>query len=81
MNTNDEALDVKDFLEFDILIAFPRSRKIYCERKNHLLDWSDFEFVNQFRLSKNSTNFMLSLIEDRISCISLSPYWYVIYAS
>jgi len=59
--------DDEDFMEFALLIAFPRKKKVFHERPNHFQKWNQREFFARFRLSKLTTQYILGLIEDKIS--------------
>jgi hypothetical protein len=38
----------EDFVQFAVLIAFPRRARIFRDRPNHLAQWSDDEFLQRF---------------------------------
>lgn len=59
--------DDEDFVEFAMLVAFPRRRKMFLQRSNHFVKWRDDQFFNRFRLSKNSVYYVLDHIKERIS--------------
>lgn len=64
---NDEITDDEDFLEFALLIQFPRNRKIIRQRPDHFEKWRDFEFLERFRLSKNTVRFIIDKLRGAIS--------------
>ncbi|KAF0750919.1 putative nuclease HARBI1 [Aphis craccivora] len=51
---SDEAID--DFDHLAELVAFPRRAKIIRERPDHFKVWRDDEFLNRFRLNKDTNN-------------------------
>ncbi len=66
VDTGDEIAD-RDFLEFTLLITFPRKRRIFHDRANHFEMFDDSEFFNSFCLSKTMVNFLLDIIQGKIS--------------
>lgn len=62
---NDEAID--DFDNLAELVAFPRRAKIIRKRPDHFKVWRDDEFLNRFRLNKDTVNFLLRIIEPKIA--------------
>ncbi|XP_031334620.1 putative nuclease HARBI1 [Photinus pyralis] len=59
--------DDEDFLEVINIIGRRRAAKIYRHRDNHFTKWNDKEFLNRFRLSKDSVRFVIDLIQEEIS--------------
>lgn len=59
--------DDNDLFDLTLIIAFPRRAKIIRPCTNHIEKWLDQEFIDRFRLSKDTTLFVLDLIEDQIS--------------
>jgi len=55
-----------DFVHLAELVAFPRRAKVIRERPDHFNVWSDEEFLNRFRLKKDTIKFILRLIEQTI---------------
>jgi len=55
-----------DFVHLAELVAFPRRAKVIRERPDHFNVWSDEEFLNRFRLKKDTIKFILRLIEPKI---------------
>lgn len=49
------------------LVAFPRQAKVIRERPDHFQTWRDDEFLQRFRLSKNTVKFLLDVIETKIA--------------
>lgn len=63
---NDSDFEDDEFNHLAIMIAFPRSQRIFRPRTDHLSWWRDDEFFNRFRLSKTTVRFIVDLIGDRI---------------
>lgn len=61
---SDEAID--DFEHLAELVAFPRRVKIIRKRPDHFKVWRDDEFLNRFRLNKDTVKFILRIIESKI---------------
>lgn len=61
------SLDDEDLFDLALIIAFPRRSKIIRPRINHFEKWLDQKFIDRFRLSKDTTLFVLDLIKDHIS--------------
>lgn len=49
-------------------IERPRSSRFKDRALNHFDEWSDFEFLQRFRLSKKSVNIILRKIGNKIEC-------------
>jgi len=62
---SDEAID--DFDHLAELVAFPRRAKIIRKRPDHFKVWRDDEFLNRFRLNKDTVKFLLRIIEPKIT--------------
>ncbi len=67
VDTGDEITAYEDFLEFALLITFPRKRRIFQYRTNHFEMYDDGDFFTRFRLSKTIVHFILNIIQDKIS--------------
>jgi len=61
---SNEAID--DFEHLAELVAFPRRAKIIRKRPDHFKVWRDDEFLNRFRLNKDTVKFILRIIESKI---------------
>lgn len=66
---DDDSEEDPDFLEFVVLVHFPRNPRIFRDRPNHYDVWTDEEFLLRFRLSKRTVNFLTEIIKDRISSL------------
>lgn len=63
---NDENEADDDFVNLAELVAFPRRAKVIRDRPDHFQVWRDYEFLNRFRLSKDTVKFILHIIEPKI---------------
>ncbi|CAH1395670.1 unnamed protein product [Nezara viridula] len=61
----DDLTDDEDFL--DLIALFLKEKKVFRPRVTHFLRWSDEEFFDRFRLSKETVQFILNLIKPAIS--------------
>ena len=59
--------DDEEFIDFGMMIAFPRIAKRIRERVDHFTFWRDSEFFFRFRLNKETVRYLVSLIQDKIS--------------
>lgn len=48
--------DDEDLIEFAVLIAFPKRKKIFRNRPDHFTALRDDEFIDRFRLSKTTVH-------------------------
>lgn len=51
-----------DFVNMAELVAFPRRAKVFRKRPDHFQVWRDEEFLNRFRLKKDTVKFILRTI-------------------
>jgi len=67
-NITDDDSDYEDdeFNNLALLLYFPRRLRVFRPRLDHFTYWKDDEFFNRFRLSKNTVNFLVDFIGDRI---------------
>ncbi len=61
VDTGNEITDDEDFLEFSLLITFPRKRRIFRDRANSFEMYDDGEFFNRFHLSKTTSKSYFSI--------------------
>lgn len=66
---NDESDSDSDDSLFELadLVAFPRQAKVLRERPDHFQAWRDNDFLQRFRLNKNTVKFILDVIETKIA--------------
>lgn len=64
----DILIDDEDFLELIEIVQHPRRPRVYRERINHFECWRDHEFIQRFRLSKETIRFVTDCISDEIAC-------------
>jgi len=62
---SDEAID--DFDHLVEIVAFPRRAKIILKRPDHFKVWRDDEFLNRFRLNKDTVKFLLRIIQPKLA--------------
>ncbi|KAJ8936522.1 hypothetical protein NQ318_022610 [Aromia moschata] len=55
--------DDEDMIGLIIIIDHPRILCQFRNRENQFENWSDVEFFQRFRLSKNTVNFVLQTIQ------------------
>ncbi len=67
IDPNEELTDDEDFMDVAVIIAFPRRRKVIRPRPDHFTIWRNDEFVDRFRLSKNTTWFLIDRLRNTIS--------------
>lgn len=64
----DELTDDEDFKNFALFVAFPRRRsRVVRQRPDHFEMWGDFEFLERFRLSKNTVRFIVDKLRNVIT--------------
>lgn len=59
--------DDEDLFDLALIIVLARRAKIIRPRTDHFQKWLDQEFIDRFRLSTDTTLFVLDLIKDQIS--------------
>ncbi|GLV46575.1 uncharacterized protein CBL_20880, partial [Carabus blaptoides fortunei] len=64
---NEVLTDSEDEINFVYNIHEPRRAKILRERKNHFEEWDEIDFLNRFRLSKDTVRRVLEQIKNAIS--------------
>lgn len=64
---NSESDSDHSLFELAELVGFPRKAKVIRDRPDHFQTWRDHEFLQRFRLSKNTVKFILDVIETKIS--------------
>ncbi|CAH2000286.1 unnamed protein product [Acanthoscelides obtectus] len=64
MNTPGEITDDEDFLELTNIVYILRLPKTYKQRPYNFRIWNDTQFLQRFRLSKNTVRFII----DKKSC-------------
>lgn len=57
------------------LVAFPRQAKVIRDRPDHFQTWRDDEFLQRFRLTKNTVKFILDVIETEIASTDRFVYF------
>lgn len=57
----------EDFLVVVNIIAPVRKNPVFQVRENHFHKWSDKDFLNRFRLPKETVYMVVDLIRDRIA--------------
>jgi hypothetical protein len=62
-----ESSEDEDFLEFAILVAFPRRAKTFFPRRNYFIELGDDQFFERFRLSKIVVMHVLNKFRHEIS--------------
>lgn len=56
-----------DFMQFTLLLAFPRNRPILRPRTDHMTMWTEDEFLQKFRLNKGVVRLLTEMLEKEIS--------------
>ena len=69
-NMDYESDEDDDFLEFNVIIAFPRRARIFRNRPDHFKGWTEDEFLQKFRLNKNTVRFLVEILDERLAPIS-----------
>lgn len=67
LDLSDGDSDDDEFMEFVLLITFPRRRKVVRQRPDHFEMWRDHEFLERFRLAKNTVRFIVDKLRNAIS--------------
>lgn len=62
--------DDEDFLEYADLVLRPRIPRVFRARTLHFDKWSEIEFKERFRLSKNTVKYVVDLIEENIVSVT-----------
>lgn len=63
----DHLTDDEDFLEVIEIVRHPRRPQVYRERPNHFEKWRDHEFMQRFRISKDSVRFVVDCVSEEIA--------------
>ncbi len=71
VDTDDKITDDEDFLEFTLLITFPRNRRIYQDHANHFEMYDDSESFDRFHLFKPAVHHILNIIQSKISSATI----------
>lgn len=66
MNVPEDLTDDEDFLELFDIIENPRMPRTYKKRPNNFLIWNDTQFLQRFRLSKNTVQMLIDEIREDI---------------
>lgn len=53
MNSDDENSEDEELIQFAVLIASPRSERIFRHRSDYIRFWTEDEFLQKFRVRKN----------------------------
>ncbi len=59
--------DDEDFLEFALLITFPRKRRFFHDGTNHFEMYDNGEFFRRFCLSETTVHYILDVIQGKVS--------------
>jgi hypothetical protein len=57
----------EDFNNLVLMLTFPRKKRVFRERPNYFTIYHEDEFLDRFRLPKNSVRFLFSKIGEQIS--------------
>lgn len=64
---SDSESEDEDFMEFAMLIAFPRSQKTFFQRTDYFREFNDRQFFERFRLSKYVVKHILDKFRPEIT--------------